>query len=148
MINKHLHVSILNSPQFYTLYADGREDTMIKSETASILLYPENSVLFLYYTYPTHRRVYCVRNCEQSTTELPGLSEKVTVLFKQFASRVDKTKRAVSFLREHYPDNAYSFDDGFYQRLNILLLKKGKLDYYELDELCKRSSLSGCSRYA
>jgi len=76
--------------------------------------------------------------------ELPGLSHSVTVLFKQFASRVDKTKKAISYLREHYQDYAYSLNDSFYYRLDILLQAKGKLDYYELDALCKRSIKIGC----
>ncbi|HHX58003.1 MAG TPA: hypothetical protein GX710_08315 [Clostridiales bacterium] len=75
--------------------------------------------------------------------ELPGLSKRITVLFKQFASRVDKTKRAVSYLREHYPKNAYLFEDGFYHRLDVLLRMKGKLDYYELGALCNRSLYNG-----
>lgn len=149
MRSECLQVFISDNPHFHTLYSDGQEITMVKNNEASVLLYPTDAVIFLYYTYPTHRRVYCVRYKDsQSMVELPDLSDKVTILFKQYASRVDKTKRAVSFLREHYPEYAYSFSDGFYHRLDVILLKKGSLDYYELGELCIRSITNGCTRYA
>jgi hypothetical protein len=140
-----LEVTIQKNPQFFSLYADGQEDTIIKNHSSSILLYPPDAVIFLYYTFPTHRRVYCVRNTnKEHMCELPGLSHSIAVLFKQFASRVDKTKKAVSYLREHYPHSAFSFDDGFYLRLDILLQLKGKLDYSELEALCKRNLKNGC----
>ncbi|MCD1654454.1 hypothetical protein K7J14_07015 [Treponema zuelzerae] len=99
MNNRILSVEILNAPHFYTLYADGHEDTMIEKPNGVELLYPPHAVLFLYYTFPAHRRVYCVRNSETGKSSLPGLSMPVSILFKQYASRVDKTKRAVSYLR-------------------------------------------------
>lgn len=140
MNNEILNIAIQSNAQFYTLYADGAEDTMIQTPSATVLQYAPQTIVFLYYTFPTHRRVYCIRNTmSQKICALPGLSHQVTVLFKQFASRVDKTKKAVSFLREHYIDNVFLFDDVFYYRLDILLKSKGKLDYYELDALCKRS---------
>jgi len=144
MKEKILSVEILKTPHFYTLFADGHEDTMIKTQNGVELLYPSNAVLFLYYTFPAHRRVYCIRNTIDGTKTLPGLSQPVSVLFKQFASRVDKTKKAVSFLREHYPSDAYNLSDSFYTRLGMLLLAKGKLSYSSLDLLVKRGFSNGC----
>lgn len=140
-----LKITILKNPQFFTLYADGNEETILKTNTSSVLLYPPDAVIFLYYTFSTHRRVYCVRNViNKNAIILPGLSQEVTILFKQFASRVDKTKKVVSFLREHYSENVFVFDDGFYVRLDVLLKMKGTLDYYALDLLSQRSKKNGC----
>lgn len=144
MKDRILRVEILTTPQFYTLYADGHEDTMIETPRGVELLYPPQAVLFLYYTFPAHRRVYCVRNTEGGMSSLPGLSLPVSILFKQFASRVDKTKRAASYLREHYPSFAYALPDSFYTRLGIHLLAKGKLSYTALDSLVQRSLSHGC----
>jgi len=144
MNNRILSVEILNAPHFYTLYADGHEDTMIEKPNGVELFYPPHAVLFLYYTFPAHRRVYCVRNTETGKSSLPGLSMPVSILFKQYASRVDKTKRAVSYLREHYPDYTYSLSDSFYTRLGIHLLTKGKLSYEAIDSLLQRSLSHGC----
>ena len=145
MKEKILEVTIQKKPKFFSLYADGHEETMLQTNTSSVLLYPPDAVLFLYYTFPTHRRVYCIRNnLAGCVSELPGLSHSVTILFKQFASRVDKTKKAISYLREHYPKDVFSFDDGLYIRLDVLLQVKGKLNYSELEALCKRKIKDGC----
>lgn len=135
-MNDMLTVTIEKKPQFFSLFSDGPEDTVVYSQTAALVIYPPECVLFLYYTYPTHRRVYCVRNRNTSSSvNLPGLSEKVEVLFKQYASRVDKTKKAVSFIKAHHRDRMQMLSNLFYYRLDILLLKKGKLDYQELAAL-------------
>lgn len=148
MNNEMLYVTIQKNPRFYTLYADGREDTITDSPTAHLLLYPAGSIVFLYYTFPTHRRVYCIQNADSSKmSELPGLSKPVTILFQQYASRVDKTKKAVSYLRAHYPSHVFLFDSLFYYRLAVLLEQKGKLDYCLLDLLVQRS-LNGRTAYA
>lgn len=144
MNDKILNVEILTTPQFYTLYADGRYETMVKTPNGVQLLYPPDAVIFLYYTFPAHRRVYCVRNSGFGKSTLPGLSSPVSILFKQYASRVDKTKKAVSYLREHYPHFAYEMPDAFYTRLAILLLEKGKISYTSLESLFVRSIPHGC----
>ena len=139
-----LHITIPREQNFYTLYADGKEDTLVNTDSGSVLYYPENAVILLYYTFPTHRRVYCIRNIESSiVSDLPSVSLPVSILFKQFASRVDKTKKAISYLREHYPEHTFTLPNGFYSRLGLLLSQKGKLDYYLLDELIKRSLAHG-----
>jgi hypothetical protein len=148
MNNEMLYVTIQKNPRFYTLYADGREDTITDSQAAHLLLYPAGSIVFLYYTFPTHRRVYCIHNTESPRmSELPGLSKPITILFQQYASRVDKTKKAVSYLRAHYPSHVFLFEASFYYRLAILLEKKGKLDYCLLDLLVQRS-LNGRTAHA
>lgn len=140
MNTRTLHITIPHEPVFYTLYADGKEETLINTDSGSVLYYPENAVILLYYTFPTHRRVYCVRNAESIImSDLPSVALPVSILFKQFASRVDKTKKAISYLREHYPEHAFTLPNGFYSRLGLLLSQKGKLDYYLLDDLVKRS---------
>ncbi len=146
MKQRTLQIYIPKDPHFFSLYADGKEETLVQTNSASVLYYPPDAIVFLYYTYPTHRRVYCIRNAErQRMNDLPCTSLPVAILFKQFASRVDKTKKAVSYIREHYPEISFSQPDSFYSRLDILLLAKGKLDYSLLDELIKRTLDYGCT---
>jgi hypothetical protein len=136
-----LIVTIPPPDNFYSLYADGvyRSKKYDKESGVTYLAYEEGSALFLYYTYPTHRRVYLVRNNEEDgeTKSLPGLSKRIAVIFKQYASRVNKTKQAVSYLNKHY-ESAYGYSDRFYTRLSVLLQQKGGIDYAAIDALCKR----------
>jgi hypothetical protein len=136
-----LVAAIPRKGNFYSLYADGLYylKKYDKETGTTYLHYKGGSAVFLYYTYPTHRRVYLIRNDEEDGTSksLPGLSKKVRVLFKQYASRVDKTKRAVSYLNTHH-ESAYNCSERFYVRLSVLLSGKGNLDYGAIDALCKR----------
>jgi hypothetical protein len=136
-----LVVTIPPEGYFYSLYADGLyTQKLYEKETGMTHLYYEpGAVVFLYYTYPTHRRVYLIRDNEENgeLKNLPGVSKKVSVIFKQYASRVDKTKRAVSYLNTHYR-GAYRYSDKFYIRLSVILLERGKIDYAAIDALCKR----------
>lgn len=146
---RNLQITIPHAPIFFTLYADGKEDTIVNTDTGSVLYYPDNAIILLYYTFPTHRRLYCVRNTECSImSDLPSVSLPVSILFKQFASRVDKTKKAISYLREHYHEHAYNLPNGFYSRLGLMLSQKGKLNYLLLDDLVKRSLTDGRTRNA
>jgi hypothetical protein len=134
-----LAVTIPNETCFYHLYADGRYVSKQYGEAggSADLFFADNSAVFLYYTYPAHRRVYLVRTAAAGTASsknLPGLSEKVKIIFKCRASRVDKTKHAVSYLNEHY-GNAYQYPDLFYHRLGVLISATGKLRYEKIDGL-------------
>jgi hypothetical protein len=145
-----LTVAIPPPACFYSLYADGQYSAKHYYQDSGVteLVYGANAALFVYYTYPTHRRVYLIRNVSEQNntgihrlTSLPGLSKKVRVLFKQIASRVDKTKHAVSYLNTHY-EGAYRFPDIFYYRLNALLLRKGKLPYRDIAAIAKPHDLT------
>lgn len=141
----NLGIKIYDKPEYFSLYCDGLDAVQNREKDSSIFLYPNNAIIFLFYTYPSHRRVYCVKNCNSSLMyELPNVNRKTTILFKQFASKVDKTKKAVSFIKEHYPKYVYKYSDVFYYKLDIIIKEKGKLDYYVLDALCKRSIENGC----
>ena len=140
MNEEKLTITIPAKDSFYSLYADGVYHSKHYEEQNGIteLQYKNESAVFLYYTYPAHRRVYLIRNTtEKGERTLPGLSKPVKVIFRQFASRVDKTKRAVSYLNAHYK-NAYGFSDIFYYELDVLLSLKGKLDYSSIDGLAKK----------
>jgi hypothetical protein len=135
-----LVVAVPPEGNFYSLYADGLYcmKKYDKESGTTYLHYEGGTAVFLYYTYPNHRRVYLIRNEESGDVKsLPGLSKKVTVIFRQYASRVNKTKRAVSYLNAHY-ENAYGYSDKFYTRLSALLQRKGEIDYAAIDALCKR----------
>jgi hypothetical protein len=124
---------------FYSLYADGifSRKAYVKDTGESFFAYPPGSLIILYYTYPTHRAASVVRHTSGSAS-LPGLSKKVNLLFTVHASKVDKLKRAVSFLNKN-SGGAYRFGDDFYTRLYFILEKKGKLNYLALRNLAERA---------
>jgi hypothetical protein len=134
-----LFVRIPAEPAFYSLYADGLyySKTYLKDSGQTLIGFAENSLLFLYYTYPTHREACAVRNAGgPQALLLPGLSQKVSLLFRVQASRVDKLRRAAGFLNENC-GGAYSRRDGFYIRLAFILRRRGKLNYPALRKLCE-----------
>ncbi|GHU41746.1 hypothetical protein FACS1894190_10220 [Spirochaetia bacterium] len=137
MIKNKLVITINDANKYYSLYADGLllSKTYDKEIGITELTYNENEAVFLYYTYPAHRRVYLIRNTQTGKLSvLPGLSNEVNIIFKHIASRVDKTRRVVSFLNEHF-QNAYRFTNDFYLRLDCLIAAKGKLNYLALNQL-------------
>ena len=133
-----LVVAIPDEPLFYSLYADGPLARKVHSREAgeTYLSYPEGAVVFLYYTYPSHRAATCVRNAPGGAA-LPGLSRKVAVLFTVDASRVDKLKRAIGHLNVH-SGGAYQYGDDFYLRLYFVLQQPGRLNYIALRSLAGR----------
>ena len=136
---EELVVSIPDESNFYSLYADGlfTRKAYVKDTGESHFAYPPGAVVFLYYTYPTHRAASAVRHVPGGAS-LPGLSKKVSLLFTVHASKVDKLKRAVGFLNKN-AGGAYRFGDGFYARLYFALEKKGKLNYPALRNLAERA---------
>jgi hypothetical protein len=134
-----LVVSVPFSPPFCSLYADGpySRKAYSKESGASLFSYAPGTAVFLYYTYPSHRAASLVRNVP-GKADLPYLSKPVFVLWTVHASKVDKLKRALSFLNKHF-GSAYGFGDCFYLRLYFILLQRGKLDYIALRNLSERS---------
>ena len=132
-----LVITIPDNPSFYSLYADGlfSRKTYIKEIAASLFAYAPGAPVFLYYTYPTHRAASLVRNTP-GNAEFPGLSKRVAVLWTVHASKVDKLKRAVSFLNKHC-GSAFNFSNDFYIRLFFILQLRGKLNYISLRRLAK-----------
>jgi hypothetical protein len=140
-MKNHLEITIPDSNFFYTLYADGLFSwkTYDRQEKKTLLYYPPNAAVFLYYTYPVRREACVIRNIENDTAVwLPGLSKKTALLFSVNASRVDKLKRAVGWLDKH-SSSAFMFDDGFYIRLAYLLEQRGKINYTALSKLADSS---------
>ena len=135
-LQDELIVTILDCPHFYSLYADGvyARKTYSNEAAGTLIAYPANAVLALYYTYPSHRAASVIRNTPDGVHALPGLSKKVTTLFTVHASKVDKLRRALAFLNTH-ADGAFGFDDGFYTRLYFILCGRGKIDYFSLRSL-------------
>jgi hypothetical protein len=138
---KHLEIAIPDFNAYYTLYAEGSLSwkTYDRQKKNSLLYYPSGAVVFLFYTYPTHRTACVIRNAEnQNGIFLPGLSKKVLQLFSVTASRVDKLKRAMNWLNKHSP-GAFVHDDGFYTRLVYILEQRGKINYAALSKLAESS---------
>lgn len=134
---KLLHVLIpQNEHSFYTLYVFGSYGSRHDVAGGTDFEFPTASLLVLYYTYPAHRRAYVVRFTDDGTTVLPGLSAPVKKIICVYASKVDKLKKALSYIGEHY-FSPLKLSDLFYIRLERLLLRKGKLDYAALKNLCE-----------
>jgi hypothetical protein len=143
-MNTHLEITIPDHNSFYTLYSDGilAWKTYDRENKKSLMYYPPGAVVFLYYTYPTRREACVIRySVKDKGILLPGLSKKVTLLFDVAASRVDKLKRAASWLNKH-SSGAYFHDDGFYIRLYYILLQRGKINYPALNNLLEKTSRS------
>ncbi|MDR2489955.1 MAG: hypothetical protein LBD20_00965 [Spirochaetaceae bacterium] len=138
-LDNELVVSIPDVQRFYSLYADGVYARKIydAGTHATLLAYPKDAALALYYVYPNHRTACLVRNTTDGAHALPGLSKQVSVIFTVRASSVDKLKRALAFLNKH-AGGAFRFDDGFYIRLYFILCRRGKLDYAALRKLTER----------
>ena len=130
-----LVITIPDKSSFYSLYADGcfTRKTYLQETGLSLFAYKPGSLVFLFYTYPTHRAASVVRYMPGNAA-LPGLSKKVQVLFTVHASRVDKLKRSIGFLNKN-AGGAYHYDDDFYIRLYFILLQRGKLNYCSLRKL-------------
>jgi hypothetical protein len=139
-MNDNLIITVTPN-NFYSVYSDGvfERKHFDKDAEITILEYGEKAVILLYYTYPVHRRVYLVRNISDETnlTGLPSLSKKVKIIFKNTASRVDKTRRVFGHIREHY-GSPFIFPDDFYLRLDFLIKQKGKIKYYLIDALVEK----------
>jgi hypothetical protein len=133
----NLVITIPEEPPFYSLFAEGPflYKVFEKRLRATMLTYRENDIVVLYYTYPAHREACVIRNTP-SGSFLPGLSKRVTVLFSVRASRVDKLRRAVGFLKKHA---SLSFPDDFYIRLYFIILSRGKLNYPALKEMVEKT---------
>jgi len=139
-LENELVVIIPDNPRFFSLFADGLYSRKVyfKETGETYLSFPEGSVVFLFYTYPNHRAVSCIRNVP-GKAELPGLSKKVSLLFNAHASKVDKLKRAIGHLNKH-AGGAYQYGDDFYLRLYLVLQQKGKLNYIALRNVAGRFS--------
>jgi len=147
MIKNHLEVAIPDHNAFYTLFADGNHSwkTYDRRKKHTLIYYPPQAVVILYYTYVTYREACVIRNVQNENGEsrcvtLSGLSKKVNVLFRARASRVDKLKRAAGWLNNHSGFTAFGYDDGFYIRLCFLLERRGKINYPALGKLAESSS--------
>jgi len=142
-MKNHLCVTIPDHNYFYTLYSDGGHawKTYDQLEKHTLLYYAPGAVVFLYYTYTAYREACVIRVQEgDGGVALPGLSKKVSVLFRVRASRVDKLKRAAGWLNKHSA-GAFAHDDGFYIRLSYILEQHGKINYPALSKLAEGSSV-------
>lgn len=133
---KELAIEIPEFNSYYRLYAEGPHTgkRYIRSRGVTRLVYPEDSVIFLYYSYPAYREAVVVRNSAEGGIELPSVLGPARPLFRAEASAAGRLKKAAEYLDENY-GSAYGFSDGFYVRLHFLLQKGGPLSGRELDAL-------------
>ncbi len=125
-----LHIFIPSTEHrfFYTLYAFGNYGSKRPVQGGTDFDFIQGSLIFLYYTYPAHRRAYAVRFTDTNGKPLPGLSLPVKVLLHAYASKVDKLKKAVSYISEHF-GSPFLLPDIFYLRLELILNQRGKINY-------------------
>jgi len=138
----HLEITIPDCSSFYSLFSDGNHSwkTYDRQKKHTLFYYAPDAVVILYYTYVTYREACVIRNIQDDAgVMLPGLSKKVSLLFRVRASRVDKLKRAAAWLNKHF-SGAFAQEDGFYTRLVYLLEQRGKLNYAALGKLADSSS--------
>jgi hypothetical protein len=141
-MKNHLEVTIPDHNSFCSLYSDGCHawKTYDQRKKHTLLYYPPDAIVYLYYTYVTYREACVIRNVQDNDSlMLPGLSKKVKVIFRVRASRVDKLKRAAGWLNKHSA-GAFAHDDGFYTRLSYMLEQRGKINYQALGKLAENSS--------
>lgn len=121
---------------FYHLFSFGYGGVEKVLDKGFEFSYPTGSVILLYYTYPHHRRAYVVRYTGSDGVMLPGVSAPVKVLVRVHASKVDKLKKSVSYIKEHF-GNVFSYKDTFYERLDCVIMQKGAINYEAVDMLCR-----------
>jgi len=134
-----LEITIPDHSSFYSLYSDGDHSwkTYDRRKKRTLIYYAPRAVVILYYAYPAYREACVIRNVQDGGgVMLPGLSKKVSVLFRARASRVDKLKRAAGWLNKH-SQGAFAHEDGFYSRLVYLLEQRGKINYAALRRLAE-----------
>lgn len=134
-----LDIIIPDKNSFFSLYSYGEHlrKVYVKEKCITIITYEENSIVYLFYTYPTHREACIIRNSPGPGTLLPNLSKKISLLFSVQASKVDKLHRAFNYLNKR--GLAYSLPDSFYLRLFYILSQKGKINYAALRELLENT---------
>jgi hypothetical protein len=141
-MKNHLEITIPDRSYFCSLYAEGLHSwkTYDQQKKHTLLYYPPQAAVILYYTYPTYREACVIRHSDADDgVILPGLSKKVSVLLRVRASRVDKLKRAAGWLNKHSA-GACVHTDGFYARLAFLLEQRGKINYAALTQLAEISA--------
>lgn len=142
MVTEELIITIPDAPPFYSLYSDGihSHKRYIKDEGVTLLYYPPQSVIALYYTYPSFRKAALVRFTGSGGENFPGLSQPVKTIFELRASKTDKLRRAIAHLQKH-SGGAFVFTGDFYLRLYFILQTRGKLDYSLLETLAGKYRL-------
>jgi len=65
-MKNHLEVTISDHNSFCTLYADGNHawKTYDRQKKHTLIYYPPEAVVFLYYTYVTYREACVIRNVQ------------------------------------------------------------------------------------
>jgi hypothetical protein len=124
--------AFLGTNQHFSLYVEGIYDNI--SDDNIMALNPEY-IFFAYYTYPNLRRVYVARLAQENEqiTLLPNIEGKLFIISKFDASKLNKFKKAVSFMRTKMDIvRIYQSSIKFFARLEILLNMKGSLDYLQL----------------
>ncbi len=110
------------------MYAAGIPERVTDFETHHEVIFDFNSVLVLFYYYPTRRRVYIVCNPRRihymNVMTLPGVSDPVSVLCRLSGRNVDRLKNALFYLEKISNLRIYNQSINFWTRLILVILAK------------------------
>jgi hypothetical protein len=134
-----LSVFIPERNNYYSLYAAGPfiHKSFDKDSGVTELTYDINTVILLYYVYPSWREAVLARNTPAGSDALPGLSKRVKKIFTLSGSRFDKLRRAVKFLNTNTQPGFFERSDDFYIRLYMELIRKGRIAYTRIETIAK-----------
>lgn len=126
----------------FTLYADGALlQSLFIEENKHALFFDNKYVLFLFYTYPHHRRVYMVSVDKTNIlpkTNLPCVNRAVSILYKARGKKIDMLKNALFLLRK-LP--YWTFPILFYQKLVCIIETNKKLPRFIINQLLNEFNL-------
>lgn len=129
----------------FTLFAEGNLELNLfnKATNQTSLIFENNSVLILFYTFPNHRRAYVVYNCVSELlpkTKLPCVSSYVNILYKAQGKKIDSLKH-ILYLLKHSSSDYVSYPLLFYQKLCIIIETNKKITKRQLNILLKSFNL-------
>jgi len=122
--------------EFYTLYAEGNTQKISQDAEYFSVDFPDDSVIFLYYTFQFHRRVYitCSPNKNAGNIHYFGDADVPLSVLGQLRGRTfDQFKQAANFLNIYTKGRFYNYPlQFFYQLLCLLRSKKNSNDNMQL----------------
>lgn len=133
----------------FTLYAEGtlKNNYFLKqgSYNEHYLLFDNNYVLALFYTYPHHRRLYLVYKDKTkllSRTSLPNVLEPVNILYKARGRKIDTLKHFL-YLFKNTSNEYLTYPILFYQKLCTMIEVNKKVPKYSVNRLLESFNLGG-----
>jgi len=129
-------MSVIVYAGYNTIFSLFVEGVYEKQENEIDFYLSEGYKAVLYYTYPKYRKAFLVRPSlpGEASQYLPNVEGGLIVLGEFQRSKVDKIKKALSFLRtKEDVIKTLKRNDLFFRKLGFVLQAKGRLDYVLLE---------------